>query len=32
MMSVTGEFSHAVNDGIHIERFFNELEKKRTLL
>lgn len=33
MMPVTGEFSHAVNDGIHIERFFNELEKNmRTLL
>lgn len=28
VIPVTGEFTHAVNDGIHISRFFDELEKR----
>lgn len=26
MLPVTGEFSHAVNDGVHVSRFFREFE------
>lgn len=32
LMPVTGEFSHAVNDGLHISRFFAELERNMSHL